>query len=98
MVLFTIYLRTFNDRMHLTRKTLFAQYLKAHLKPTLLDLKQTLIEYSTPFFRTIIDHQNFDYHLYPSEDATLRKEKVKATRKLIGVELDCLKKWVANFG
>lgn len=71
--------------MQLTRKTLFGKYLKNNLKPTLLDLKQTLMEYSTPFVKTLIDQQNFDYHIYPNEEPALKMEKIKAIRKLIGL-------------
>lgn len=58
--------------MHLTRKTLFDKYLKQRLKPTLLDLKKTLLDYSTPFFEVMMDKSNFNYHQDPNDFLDLK--------------------------
>lgn len=88
VVLFPIYLRTFNERMRLQRKTIFNKYMKEQLKEKLLEMKRALIEGCRPLFRNIADHYNFDYRPLPNEDPKLKREKVKSTRRLVGVAVE----------
>jgi hypothetical protein len=88
IVLFTIYLRTFNERMRLQRKTIFNKYMKEQLKEKLLEMKRALVEGCRPLFRNIADHYNFDYRPLPNDDPKLKREKAKSTRKLVAVAVE----------
>lgn len=55
-----------------------------------MKLKSTFIHYSKPFFLTIIDQFNFSYRLHDKDEPELKREKVNAVLKLVGMEIKCL--------
>ena len=73
VVLFTIKLRTFNLRMRKKRLKIFNKFVLSELNTKLLALKTKIINFSKPFFLTIIDNQNFSYQLHEKDEPELRR-------------------------
>ena len=76
--------------MRKKRLRIFRDFVAQELNLKLLALKKKIINFSKPFFLTIIDNQNFSYILHEKDDPELRREKVNSVIKLINLLCKCL--------
>lgn len=56
-----------------------------------MQLKELIIEHSKPFFNAVSQHYNFDFCPNPKDDSKLKKQKLKYVKKLINLQIQCLK-------
>ena len=90
VILFTIRLRTFNERMRKKRIKLFRSFSNSELGQKLQDLKLKIVMASRPFFSKIIDENNFNYQLHDKDEPSMKREKVISTLKLVTLAIKCI--------
>jgi hypothetical protein len=91
-----IYLRTFNERMRLRRRTNLGKYLERDLGERLIELKRMLMKYSAPLVNVFMESPRESYLIDPKDDFSISGEKVKTVKKLVAVQLNNLEKCAAD--
>jgi hypothetical protein len=90
VVLFLIFLKTFNERMRRNRQGFFGRFTREESNEKLLALKSYLIENSQPLFLELISQHDFDNTPHEKDEPRLQQEKVKSLKRLVGLEIQCL--------